>query len=164
MAGEEDVGVSDSDQGKDGGAAGVQGFGGPAKPLGGGLEDVSHLFLSHKTDKPAVNDRAVVRSNEHSSLSPPSTAGVRLLRPASVTRDWLGSVLTEFDDALEEGLRVIDANIPCPPCGEIDLLGGDRPSHRPVLAFDPAVNDGLLPRGLGPFDWVVRNMPNAPRM
>ncbi len=156
--------MSDSDQGKDGGAAGVQGFGRPDKPLGRGLEDVSHLFLSHKLDKPAVNDRAVVRSNEHSSLSPPSTAGVRLLRPASVTRDWLGSVLTEFDDALEEGLRVIDANIPCHPCGEIDLLGVDRTSHLTVIDFDTTVNDGLVLRGMGHFDWVVRNMPNVQRM
>ncbi len=152
------------DQGKDEGSASVHGFGRPDKPLGRGLEDVSHLFLSHKTDKATANDRAVVRSNEHSSPPAPSRAGITLLRPASVTKDWLTIVLTEFDDALEEGLRTIDANIPCHPCGEIDLLAVDRASHLTIIDFDTTVNDGLLLRGIGHFDWVVRNMANVQRM
>src|SRR6266571_2974492 len=87
-----------------------------------------------------------------------------LLRPASVTKDWLTIVLTEFDGALEEGLRTIDANIPCHPCGEIDLLALDRASHLTIIDFDTTVNDGLLLRGIGHFDWVVRNLPTVQRM
>src|SRR5213594_1325366 len=47
---------------------------------------------------------------------------VALLRPAPITRDRLAAALMEFDGALEEGLRAFDAKIPCPSCGEIDLL------------------------------------------
>jgi len=156
--------MSDMDDSESGGSTDVQGLGRPDKPLGRGLEDVSHLFLSHRTDEAAANDRAVVRSNEPSSPPPPSRAGITLLRPASVTKDWLTIVLTEFDGALEEGLRTIDANIPCHPCGEIDLLALDRASHLTIIDFDTTVNDGLLLRGIGHFDWVVRNLPNVQRM
>src|SRR5438093_1303482 len=152
------------DQGKDGDSVGVHGIGRPDKPLGRGLEDVSHLFLSHKTDEAVANDRTVVRSNEHSSPPPRSRAGVTLLRPASVTKDWLTIVLTEFDDALEEGLRTIDASIPCHPCGEIDLLALDRPRHLTIIDFDTTVNDDLLLRGLRHFGWIDHNMPHVQRM
>ena len=154
--------MSDIDQGKDGGSGGVQGAGRPDKPLGRGLEDVSHLFLSHKTDRP--NDRPTVHSNDHSLPPPPSRAGVTLLRPATVTKDWLTIVLTEFGDAVEDGLRTIDANVPCHPCGEIDLLAVDRTNHLTIIDFDTTANDGLLLRGMGHFDWIVRNMPNVQRM
>ncbi len=164
LAGEEDVEVSDMDQGRDGDSAGLHDIGRPDKPLGRGLEDISHLFLSHKTDKAAATDRAVVRPNEHPSPPPRSRAGVTLLRSASVSKDWLSIVLTEFDDALEDGLRTIDRNVPCHPCGEIDLLAVDRASHLTIIDFDTTVNDDLLVRGLGHFDWVARNMPNVQRM
>jgi hypothetical protein len=151
------------DQDNDGGSTGVHAFGRPDKPLGRGLEDISHLFLSHKTDKSAAHDRPVVRSNEQAS-PPPSKAGVTLLRPASVTRDWLTIVLTEFDDALEEGLRAIDANIPCHPNGAIDVLAIDRASRLTIIDFDTTGNDDLLLRGIGHFEWVIHNMPNLQRM
>ena len=70
----------------------------------------------------------------------------------------------ECDGALEEGLRPIDAKVPCPPCGEIDLLAVDRASRLTIIAFETTFNDGLLLRGLGHFDWLVRNMPNVQRM
>ena len=154
--------MSDIDQGKDEGSGGVHGPGRPDKPLGRGLEDVTHLFLSHKTDRP--NDRPTVHSNDHSLPPPPSRAGVTLLRPATVTKDWLTIVLTEFGDAVEDGLRTIDTNVPCHPCGEIDLLAVDRTNHLTIIDFDTTANDGLLLRGMGHFDWIVRNMPNVQRM
>src|SRR5439155_18675093 len=156
--------MSDMNDSKSGGSTDIQGLGRPDKPLGRGLEDVSHLFLSHRTDEAAANDRPVVRSNEHSSPPPPSRAGVTLLRPASVTKDWLTIVLTEFGDAVEEGLRTIDANIPCHPCGEIDVLAVDRANHLTIIDFDTTVSDGLLLRGMGHFDWIAHNMPNVQRM
>src|SRR5437899_5233776 len=105
-------------------------------PLGRGLEDVSHLFLSHKTGAEALGDRAAVRVLESSSPPSGSREGITLLRPASVTRDHLAIILMEFDGALEEGLRAIDANIPCHPCGEIDLLAVDRANQLTIIDFD----------------------------
>jgi hypothetical protein len=70
----------------------------------------------------------------------------------------------EFDGALEEGLRAIDANIPCHPCGEIDMLAVDRASQLTIIEFDTTCNDGLVLRGIAHFDWVVRHMPNVARM
>src|SRR3989449_11613369 len=100
--------MSDMDDSKSGGSTDIQGLGRRYKPLGRGLEDVSHLFLSHRTDEAAAYDRVVVRSNEPASCPLPSRAGLTLLRPASVTKDWLTIVLTEFDDVVEEWLRTID--------------------------------------------------------
>lgn len=133
------------------------------RPLGRGLEDVSHLFLSRRIGEASASDRAV-RSPERSSPPPGSRGGIVLLRPASVTRDRLAVALMEFDGALEEGLRAFDAKIPCHPCGEIDLVAVDRASQLTIIDFEITVDDGLLLRGIGHFDWVVRNMPNVQRM
>jgi len=134
------------------------------KPLGRGLEDVSHLFLSRKTADASASDRATARSPEPSSAPPGSRGGVALLRPAPITRDRLAAALMEFDGALEEGLRAFDAKIPCPSCGEIDLLAVDRASQLTIIDFEMTFDDSLLLRGIGHFDWVVRNMPNVRRM
>ena len=50
------------------------------------------------------------------------------------------------------------------PCGEIDVLAVDRTSKLTIIDFDTTLNDGLLLRGLGHFDWVVRNTQNVRRM
>jgi len=89
---------------------------------------------------------------------------VALLRPASVSRERLAGLLKEFAGALEDGLKTIDANIPCHPCGEIDVLAMSRSSQLTIIDTDTTVNDSLLLRGMGHFDWVVRNMPNLRRM
>jgi hypothetical protein len=135
---------NDTDQNETGGSAGA-----PDRPLGRGLEEVSHLFLSHRTGE---------------SPAPRARAGITVLRSAPITRDRLASILMECDGALEEGLRPIDAKVPCPPCGEIDLLALDRASRLTIIDFETTFNDGLLLRGLGHFDWLVRNMPNVQRM
>jgi len=83
---------------------------------------------------------------------------------AQVTREQVASVLKEFAGALEDGLKGIDADVPCPPCGEIDLLAVDRASQLTIIDFDTTASDELLIRGLGHFDWVVRNVPNVRRM
>ena len=127
------------------------------------MEDVSHLFLSQNAAE-AASDQAATRSTERPSPPPGSRGGIALLRPASVTRDRLAVSLREFAGALEEGLRAIDTNIPCHLCGEIDLLAVSRGSQLTIIDLDTTVNDGLLLRGIGHFDWVVRNMPNVRRM
>ena len=126
------------------------------KPLGRGLEDVSHLFLSPKAPEAASTARP----------SPPSGSrgGIALLRPASVTREQLAGLVMEFPSALEEGLRAVDANIPCHPCGEIDVLAVSRTSQLTIIDFETAPSDTLFLRGIGHFHWVVRNLPNVRRM
>ena len=146
------------------GGPGAAGVGRSDRPLGRGLEDVSHVFLSPKPDEEGTEpsggwraERPVPRQE-----SAPSTV---LLRPAAqVTREQVAAALKEFAGALEEGLRAIDAEIPCPPCGEIDLLAIDRANQLTVIDFDTTSSDELLLRGLGHFDWVVGNLPNVRRM
>jgi hypothetical protein len=142
-----------------GGSAGAQ-----DRPLGRGLEDVSHLFLSRKTGDAPASDHAAVRAPERPSAPPASRGGLALLRPAPVTRDRLAVALMEFDGALEEGLRAFDAKIPCHPCGEIGVLAVDRASQLTIIDFEITFDDDLLLRGIAHFDWVVRNMPNVQRM
>ena len=136
------------------------------RPLGRGLEDVSHLFLSHKTADASPRTGALVLSPGPESSAPPGPRGnAVLLRPVQVTRDRLAAILPlDWSGAIEEGLRTIDAKIPCYPCGEIDLLAVDRTSKLTIIDFDTTLNDGLLLRGLGHFDWIVRNTQNVQRM
>src|SRR5262249_54489518 len=49
-------------------------------------------------------------------------------------------------------------------CGEIDVLGMSRTGQLTIIDAETAPNDALLLRGMGHFDWVVRNMPNLRRM
>lgn len=149
------------DQNDGGDAKGVHG-----RPLGRGLEDVSHLFLSHKTGDASTRTSAPVLSVEPEASAPPGPRGnAVLLHPVLVTRDRLAAILPlDWSGALEEGLRTIDAKIPCHPCGEIDLLAVDRTSKLTIIDFDTTLNDGLLLRGLGHFDWIVRNTQNVQRM
>jgi hypothetical protein len=135
--------------------------GAPGRPLGRGLEDISHLFLSPRKDDGPTHAAPPVR--------PPGAArsrSVALLRPVPVTRQRLASILlADLDGSLEEGLRTIDASIPCPPCDEIDLLAVDRAGRLTIVDFETtAVSDRLLLRGLGHFDWILRNLPNVQRM
>jgi hypothetical protein len=134
------------------------------KPLGRGLGDVSHLFLSQRAPEATANDQAASRPAARPSPAPGSRGPIALLRPASVTRDRLAALLMEFPGALEEGLRAIDTNIPCHPCGEIDLLGVSRGGELTIIDLETAANDALVLRGMGHFHWIVRNMPNVRRM
>jgi hypothetical protein len=145
--------MADMDEHKTSGAGNADGHGRSDRPLGRGLEDVSHLFLSQRVPEP-----------ERSSPPPTPRGGVTLLRAASVSKERLAGVLREFAGALEDGLKPIDANIPCHPCGEIDLLAMSRSSQLTIIDADTTANDSLLLRGMGHFDWVVRNMPNLRRM
>lgn len=141
------------DESKPASSGNGEGLGRPERPLGRGLEDVSHLFLSQRAPEA-----------ERPTPAPPSRGGVTLLRPASVSRDRLAAVLREFTGALEDGLKAIDANVPCHPCGEIDLLAMSRTGQLTIIDADTTANDALLMRGMGHFDWVVHNTPNLKRM
>jgi hypothetical protein len=137
------------------------------KPLGRGLEQISHLFLTQR-----LGDGRPVASTAARAPDPPrmpSAARVEprpiLLRPnTSVTRSRFVAILREFLGSLEEGLRVIDVFLPCYPYGEIDLLALDRSNHLTLIDFDTVLNDSLVIRGLAHCEWLVQNLPNVRRM
>jgi hypothetical protein len=146
------------------GVGGPDGIRRADKPLGRGLDDVSHLFLSHKAAGPSATEQAAPRAIERPLPPSGSRGGVALLRPAALPRERLATLVAEFAGVLEEGLRAVDTNIPCHPCGEIDVLAVSRAGHVTIVDVDAAANDALLARGLAHFHWVVRNMPNLRRM
>src|SRR5438270_5525750 len=97
----------------------------PDKPLGRGLEQISHLFLSQRTDSPRTGEVSPARSPEPvpQVQFASHTGGTMLLQPsASVSKDRLVTLLKDSPNALEEGLRVIDIFIPCHPHSDINLL------------------------------------------
>lgn len=149
-----------------------EGNGGSSQPsngrgeraLGRGLEDVSHLFLSRTNEPPAAvppPPRAPERAAEPAPIAPDWSRDQRtvLLRPVTgVSRERLTAVLRDFENALEEGMRGIDANLPCDPFGEIDVVALDRVNQLTIVDVDTAGGADLLTRGLGHAEWVVRNL------
>jgi hypothetical protein len=145
------------------GASSGPGVGRTDRPLGRGLEDVSHVFLSQQADAGSMDPGT--RRAGRPLPGEDAAASALLLRPAAqVTREQVGAALREFAGALEDGLKGIDDGIPCAPCGEIDLLAVDRASQLTIIDFDTTSGDELLIRGLGHLDWVLRNVPNLRRM
>ena len=134
------------------------GKGGPGRPLGRGLQDVSHLFLSPRPgDAPG--------RTEAPGASPAVDHTPVPLRPASVTRERLAALLPlDWSGALEDGLHTIDVRVPCYPCGEIDVLAVDRTGKLTIIDFETSPNDGLLLRGINHVEWVARNTPTLQRM
>ena len=135
----------------------------PDRPLGRGLEDVARVFLSGEAGGKGL-DRPAVRQATRPLPQEAAARNTQLLRPAQATRQQVAAALREFEGALEEGLRQLDAEIPCPPWGEIDLLAADRANQLTIIDFDTAASDDILVRGLSHVDWAVGNVPNLRRM
>jgi hypothetical protein len=135
------------------------------RPLSGGLEDVSHLFLSQSPDRPAEKAQT---SNTTPTQAPSKLAQSRtpfLLHEALiVSQELILGFLKESAAVLEEGLRAIDANIPCDPFGFIDLVAVDSQSQLCIINVDIAPKDESLLRGIAYFDWIIRNTPIVRRM
>jgi hypothetical protein len=129
------------------------------KRLARGLEDVSYLFLSQESDKPA--EKAEERSTEPAPIRSPF-----LLRASQgINRELLISLLERNTAVLEEGMRAIDVSIPSDPFGVIDLVAVDRTDQLCILDIDIALNnDELFLRGIVHYDWMVRNTPIVRRM
>ena len=133
-----------------------------ARPLGRGLEDVSHLFLSQgaaprapEHPEPTEAVRAAVSPGQKTVVLGPS---------ASVTLGQLAVALTESPDALGERLNVIDAGITCGACGDIDLLAVDAANRLAIIDVETNRSDGLLVRGLSHVAWMVRSTGLTRRM
>ena len=121
-----------------------------------GLDQVSHLFLSHVAERAA---RGISGNGaelpEHAQENQP----LELVRRASrvVDRDRLVSLLHEQPEALKEGLKVIDADMPCETPGNVELLALDTTNRLVVIDVEDKPNDSLLLRGMAHLDWVVGN-------
>lgn len=88
-----------------------------------------------------------------------------VLRPGEFeSREQLLALIRRQSGSVEDGLRVIDANLPCENLGAIDLLGLSAAGQLTLIEIDDHENDGLLLRGVGHRDWILRNMPIVRRM
>lgn len=139
-------------------AASLDGLGAsrPNKPLGRGLEDISHLFLSQAAGTARTPERPEIP--EAGRAAAPLSPQAVVLAPASaLTLGQLAVALTESHDALGERLNVIDAGITCGACGEIDLLAMDATNRLAIIDVDTNRSDGLLVRGLSQIGWMTRS-------
>jgi hypothetical protein len=123
------------------------------KKLARGLEDISYLFLSQAGDKRQERDTI----SEPAPALGMSTTPVLLRAAPAMDRNTLVSLLGKNPAVLEEGLRCIDSNIPCDLLGSIDLLLLDAQDCLVILNVDAAPNDSSFLRGIGNYDWLVRN-------
>jgi hypothetical protein len=130
--------------------------------LARGLEDVSYLFLSPsggETEKGSGQNAPSEQAHPQ-----PAPAPIVLKASSAINRDLLISLLSKNAAVLEDGMRFIDINVPCDPFGSLDLLLLDSLDQLVIVALDNVPNDGLYLRGIGHFDWLVRNTPVLRRM
>jgi len=124
--------------------------------VGRGLDQVSHLFLSHVAER-AARGRSGNGSElpEHAQENQP----LELVRraPRAPDRVRLVSLLHEQPEALKEGLKVIDADLPCETPGNVELVALDTTNRLVVIDVEDKPNDSLLLRGMAHLDWVVGN-------
>lgn len=133
----------------------------PPAPLGRGLEDVSHLFL---TGAPASRPPTAAALTEGAKATG-HDALRRLGSGPLPDRAPLLEFLAREVETLEAGLRVLDTGLPCDGCGEIDLLAVDAARRLAIVDVETgAADDRLLLRGLAHFDWMTRNVPILQRM
>ena len=134
------------------------------KALGRGLEDISHLFLT-ATGKTEVRTPLAGFVPEQPAGRPAARAGVAVLRPGTeLAKDQLTATLLECQDALEHGMRALEAAVSCSPYGEIDLMALDRFNQLTVIDVDTTEGDSLLLRGISHVDWVTRNLATLQRI
>jgi hypothetical protein len=139
------------------------------KLLGRGLEDISYLFLSQPTNEFDTREPGWSRPSANMGERPASSGshgGTVLLKREQIGSDKsrLIALLRGCDTALEESLHAIDANVPCDPYGEIDLMAIDQASQLTIIDAETVADDRLLLRGLGHVDWTTRNVALLRRM
>ena len=135
------------------------------RPLPRGLDHLSHLFLSHPPPERVMQERSRISTAEQPYAVPGDQPVTVALRPGrNPPREHLLSLLRQQTSALEEGLKAIDANIPCEVSGNIELLALDRSNQLAIIDLDDKPNDYLLLRGIAHFDSLVRNMPYVRRL
>jgi len=136
-----------------------------AKRLARGLEDVSHLFLTQPSNGPSEKSAEGNRFPERAPMEPVLPPMPILLHSSpDVNRERLISLLKDNATVLEEGLRTIDAGIPCTPFGSMDLVALGNLDQLSVIHIDTLQNDVSFLQGVAHVDWLVRNMPIVKRM
>jgi len=134
-----------------------------ARPLGRGLEEISHLFLSHPPVLPAGGQMDNLAS-ERTAVRPARTFLVVARPEPSLTRGQVTATLRECRSALADDMLAIGPGIACSPYGEIDLLALDRTQQLAIIDVQTTLDDGLVARGLGHVDWAVRNLRTVQRL
>jgi hypothetical protein len=135
------------------------------KRLSRGLEDISHLFLSQPPDRPAEKTVTPdIKPEPVPSERAQSRAPFLLHNSPNVSRELILGFLNESAAVLEEGLRAIDASIPCDSFGFIDLVAVDSQGRLCIINVDVVQKDESLLLGIAYFDWIVRNTPIVRRM
>ena len=126
---------------------------------------MSHLFLSQPSNRSAEKAEEQNASPKQ-VLSESAQPRLPILLYASppVSRELLISLLNDNASVLEEGLRAIDADVPCAPFGSIDLVALGSLDQLSVINVDILQNDASLLRGIAHVDWIVRNMAVFKRM
>ena len=154
------------------------------RPLGRGLEDVSHLFLSGpgpaapaRSEPPAPDGQrpeapgdAPLDSAQGGPAKRAAMLGTRpglvMLRPstAAPSREQITAALSGFGPTLWEPLRPIATGVSCSRAGQIDLLAADRSNRLVIVDVDPVEGDNLLLRGIIHYGWVLQNLPPLRRV
>jgi len=131
------------------------------RPLGRGLEDISHLFLS-RPNATRVRAPESSRTPDDLHVRPTGRLGVPVLRAGEpISKSQLTATLTEYPGALDAGLSVVATGVPCPPYGDIDLIGVDRARQVFIVDVEAEPSGGLLLRGLSHIDWMVNHLPTV---
>ncbi len=135
------------------------------KRLARGLEDVSHLFLSQPADRPAEKPATPdITLAQAPSEGAQSRTPFLLHDSPAITRELILGFLNRGTAVLEDGLRAIDAEIPCHPFGFIELVAVDSQDQLCIINVDVVQKDESILRGIAFFDWIVRNTPIVRRM
>lgn len=142
----------------------------PGRPVGEralprGLDDVSRMFLS-KTKQERSPSEIISLAPPPTKLALQEATGLTVaLRPCPLqSRDQLVFLVRKQPNALEQGMRVIDANIPCDNLGSIEVVAVSSAGQLTIIDIADGTSDQLLFRGMSHFDWFVRNLPNVRRM
>ena len=137
----------------------------PENPLGRGLEQISHLFLTQKTNAGRAVDLPSTGAPGSPASQTPTAPHTVLLQPSTaIAKDRLVSLLRNSPGALGENLRVIDIFVSCHPHSDIDLLALDRSNQLTVIDVETILNDALVLRGLGHCGWLQNNIRNIRRI
>ena len=122
---------------------------GTRRPLGRGLEEISHLFLSKSN---------AARESNQLRARPEGRLGVPVLRVgAPIAKSQLTATLKEYPGALHADLSVVATSVPCPPYGDIDLIAVGAAHEAIIVDVESEPGDRLLLRGLSHVDWLAAN-------
>jgi hypothetical protein len=135
------------------------------RPLPRGLDDVSHLFLSRSKQERPQPEVAPIGPTVVKQTPQEVTGLTVALRPCPLqSREQLVSLVRKQPNALEQGMRVIDANLLCDNLGSIEVVAVSSAGQLTIIDIADGSSEQLLLRGMGHFDWTVRNLPNVRRM